>query len=431
MKNILGLVCCLVLCVSCSDDSLNNSDFVAGETFTDSDIRVLQIDTLTTRLSTMKFDSIITSQGSRMLVGKYSDPIFGNMKSSSFIEMVPTSYTIDTDAVYDSIVFILRYDNYYYNDTLAQNTVHIKPLNEVLKPADDSDFYNSSSIGFDEEDLGTLTFVPRPLEKDSLSVRLKDSFGSDLFDNLQDKTLTDYDEFINYFRGLTIRPDDSIYGTVLGFSLASEMRLYYSISGETESVQYYTDFTINTSSSPIPFFNQISADGPNEYLSVLTSNDVNLYSEDAEDQSFVQSGMGVTTRIEFPYLKSLGDIQGQGTLLDATLRIKPKEGSYNDNLKLKDTLSVYIVDQNNDLTGDLGTYAIMNRDDEEFNNIFYELSLSSYLEDILETDAESSEALILLPSNYSSTVDRIVLDADYENEGTQLELIYAIYDENE
>ncbi|MRX64501.1 DUF4270 family protein [Maribacter luteus] len=431
MKNILGIVCCLVLCVSCSDDMLNDSDFVVSETFTESNIRVLQIDTLTTRLSTMKFDSIITSQGSRMLVGKYNDPIFGNMKSSSFIEMVPSSYSIDEDAVYDSIVFILRYDNYYYNDTLVQNTVHIKPLIEELQPADDSDFYNSSIIGFDEEDLGSLTFVPRPLEKDSLAVRLSDAFGSELFDKLQDQTLTDYDEFVNYFHGLTIRPDDSINGTILGFSLSSDMRLYYSISGETDVEEYYTDFTINTSSSPIPFFNQISADGPNEYLSVLTDNEVNLYSEDSEDQSFVQSGMGVTTRIEFPYLKSVGDIEGQGTLLGATLRIKPKESSYNDNLILRDTLSVYVVDQNNDLLGDLGLYAILNKNNEEFNDIYYEVSLSSYLEDLLETDEESSDALILLPSNYNSTLDRFVLDADYENEGTQLELIYAIYDENE
>ena len=209
------------------------------------------------------------------------------------------------------------------------------------------------------------------------------------------------------------------------------MRLYYSIAGETDVEDYYTDFTINTSSSPIPFFNQISADGPNEYLSVLTDNEVNLYTEDSENQSFVQSGMGVTTRIEFPYLKSVGDIEGQGTLLGATLRIKPKESSYNDNLILRDTLSVYVVDQNNDLLGDLGLYAILNKNNEEFNDIYYEVSLSSYLEELLETEEESTDALILLPSNYNSTIDRFVLDADYDNEGTQLELIYAIYDENE
>lgn len=431
MKTILGIACTLLLFASCTDDSLNESDFEAGEIFTDSNIRVLQIDTLTARISTMKFDSIITSQGSRMLIGEYGDPAFGHVRSSSFIELIPSSYTIDSDAVYDSILFVLRYDNYYYNDTLSQNTIHIKALNERLNPADDSDFYNNSIISFIEEDLGTVSFDPRPLGTDSLNVRISDTLGFELFENLQDKNLTNYDEFINYFYGLTLQPDGNDNGTVLGFSLASGMRLYYSIPGETESVQYFTDFTINTSSSPIPFFNRITTTEPNAYLSSLTDNEISLYSEDADNQSFIQSGIGVTTRIEFPYIKSVYDIQGQGTLLDATLRIKPKETSYNDALILRDTLSVYIVDQNNDLTGETTMMAILNRDDQEFNNIFYEIPISSYLEELLVTDLEATEALILLPYDYNATVDRFILDIDPGNQGAQLELIYAIYDENE
>ncbi|MBD0851145.1 DUF4270 family protein [Maribacter arenosus] len=431
MKTILGLLCSLLLFTSCSDDSLNDSDFEAGEIFTDSNIRVLQIDTLTARISTMKFDSIITSQGSRMLVGEYSDPVFGHVRSSSFIEMIPSSFTIDSDAVYDSILFVLRYDEYYYNDTLSQNTIHIKSLNEKLNPADDSDFYNNSIISYNEEDLGTVSFAPRPLGADSLNVRISDTLGLELFENLQDKNLTNYDEFINYFYGLSIQPDKNDNGTVLGFSLTSGMRLYYSIAGETESVQYYTDFTINTSSSPIPFFNQISATEPNEHLSSLIHNEISLYSEDANDQSFIQSGIGITTRIEFPYIKSVYDIQGQGTLLDATLRIKPKETTYNDALMLRDTLSVYIVDQNNDLTGETTMTAILNRDDQEFNNIFYEIPISSYLEELLVTDLEATDALILLPYDYNATVDRFILDIDPSSHGAQLEFIYAIYDEND
>jgi hypothetical protein len=427
----MGMVCSLLLFASCTDDSLNESDFEAGEIFTDSNIRVLQMDTLTARISTMKFDSIITSQGSRMLIGEYSDPAFGHVRSSSFIELIPSSYTIDSDAVYDSILFVLRYDKYYYNDTLSQNTIHIKALNERLNPADDSDFYNNSIISFNEEDLGTVSFDPRPLGTDSLNVRISDLMGLELFENLQDKNITNYDEFINYFYGLTIQPDGNDNGTVLGFSLASGMRLYYSIPGETESVQYFTDFTINTSSSPIPFFNRISTTEPNAYLSSLTDNEISLYSEDADNQSFIQSGIGVTTRIEFPYIKSVYDIQGQGTLLDATLRIKPKETSYNDALILRDTLSVYIVDQNNDLTGETTMMAILNRDDQEFNNIFYEIPISSYLEELLVTYLEATEALILLPYDYNATVDRFILDIDPGNQGAQLELIYAIYDENE
>ena len=75
--------------------------------------------------------------------------------------------------------------------------------------------------------------------------------------------------------------------------------------------------------------------------------------------------------------------------------------------------------------------AILNRDDQEFNNIFYEIPISSYLEELLVTDLEATEALILLPYDYNATVDRFILDIDPGNQGAQLELIYAIYDENE
>ncbi|MDO6807063.1 DUF4270 family protein [Zobellia galactanivorans] len=437
MKNVLIIFICSFLLISCSTDALNQSDFEAGDAFTDSDIRVIQLDTMTVAFSTMKFDSIDTSQSSRMLVGKYKDPVFGAVKTASFMELIPSSYFIDTDAVYDSITFLLRPDDYYYNDTLQVNTIHIKQLNENLKPADGVNFYNTSSIGFDEDDLGFLTYTPRPLSTDTLEIKLTDTFGTTLFDNLQQKKITTYDEFKNYFYGISVQPGDSDDGSIIGFSLTSNMRLYYSIAGESERTQYSTDFTINTLSSPLPFFNQISTEEANEYLNALTDQEVNLYSSETENLSFIQSGIGIATRLEFPHIKSVFDIQGQGTLLDASLRITPEIGSYNDLLTLRDTLSVFIVDQNNELTDQLystdGTaaQAILNRDNEEFNDIYYELPLSGYLEDLLSTDLESSGALILLPSNYNSTVDRFVLNTDINTQGTTLELTYAIYDEDE
>ncbi|WKX74652.1 DUF4270 family protein [Zobellia laminariae] len=175
MKNALVIFTCLLILISCSTDAINSSDFEAGDTFTDSDIRVVQLDTMTVDFSTMKFDSIDTSQSARMLVGKYRDPVFGAVKTASYMELIPSSYYIDADAEYDSITFLLRPDNYYYNDTLQLNTIHIKQLTESLKPADGINFYNTSTIGFENEDLGTLAYYPRPLATDSLEIKLTDT----------------------------------------------------------------------------------------------------------------------------------------------------------------------------------------------------------------------------------------------------------------
>ncbi|WP_400072265.1 DUF4270 family protein [Zobellia russellii] len=437
MKNALVVFVFLILLTSCSSDTLNGSDFEAGDTFTDSDIRVIQLDTMTVDFSTMKFDSIDTSQSARMLVGKYNDPVFGTVKTASFMELVPSSYSIDTDAEYDSITFLLRPDGYFYNDTLQTSTLLIKQVNESLKPADGINFYNTSVINYDQENLGSLTYTPRPLSTDSLEIKINNTFGQALFDNLQQQNISTYDEFKNYFHGITVQPDENNNASIQGFSLASNMRLYYSIAGENERVQYYTDFSLNIASSPIPFFNQITAEEPNTYLTALTDQETNLYSSETEYQSFIQSGIGIATRIEFPHIKSVFNIQGQGTLLDASLKIAPTVGSYNDLLMLRDTLSVFIVDQNNELSGQLyatdgsAALAILNRNDQEFNDIYYELPLSGYLEGLLSVDIESSDALIILPSNYNSTVDRFVLNTNINTTGTTLELTYAIYDEDE
>ncbi|MEM7483837.1 MAG: DUF4270 family protein [Bacteroidota bacterium] len=429
----------MLLLHSCSEDALNSSDFEAGETFTDSDIRVLLMDTLTVETSTMKFDSIITSTTARMLIGKYTDSIFGTVQSSSYAELLPASYTIDVEAEYDSIVFYLKYDGYYYNDTLQTSGIHLKQLSEQMKPEDDENLYNTSAVSYGEEDLGYISFIPRPLQLDSLEVKLSDGFGIDLFENLQDQTLTNSDEFTEYLKGIAFVPDEVDNGSVLGYSLSSSlMRLYYSIAEEDEQEQYYIDFTINTADSPIPFFNQISAEEPNDYLETLTDQEINLSSSESGNQSYIQSGTGIATRIRFPYIKSIYDIQGQGTLLDAVLKIKPTEGSYNDQLPLRENLSVYIVDQNNDLTEQLlvantsAVIALLNTDDQEFNDIYYEISLGSYIEELLLAESDTDEALILLPDDYNATVDRFVLNgnnsSDYQ---TTLELTYAIYDENE
>ena len=138
-------------------------------------------------------------------------------------------------------------------------------------------------------------------------------------------------------------------------------------------------------------------------------------------------------RVQFPSITSLYDIPGSGTILDGTLKIKPVAKSYNDNLKLRDTLAVYVVDQNNDLTETLTStsYAILNRDNQEFNDIYYEISLSYYLEELYLKDRDLDDALILLPVDYNSTVDRFIMSGNGNGENeTILELTYGIYDED-
>ena len=435
------LVLVPMVLISCNEDGLNESGFVAGETFTNSNIRVVFTDTMTVEVSTIKFDSIITSEASRILVGKYKDPVFGIVKSAGYFELQPLTYSIATEAEYDSIALLLKYDNYYYNDTTVSNTLHIRRLTERLRPHDGSDFYNTSNIASDTTDLAVFSYYPRPLEGDTLEIKLADDFGKELFEQLQGKLIVNSDEFTEHLKGLAIQPGAADNGAVVGFAFRSGesfMRLYYSVSDEDEQVQDYMDFEINTAQDPIPFFNRITAEMPNEYLELLTDNEISLNSSVAGNQSFIQAGVGIATKIQFPHIKSIYNLPGKGTLLDAVLKIKPAPGSYDKHLLLRESINVFLGDRNNEISGqltvttDIPLSGTLNRENEEFNNIYYEISIGSYIEGLLTAERDTDISLILIPDDYSATTDRIVLNGPTGKEfSTSLELTYAIYNEDE
>lgn len=389
----------------------------------------------------MKFDSIISSEASRILIGKYTDPVFGTVQTSSYFGMLPSEYTIDDEAVYDSIALILVPDNYYYNDTLQSNTIHVKRLTKDLSTGEGDYFYNTSRADYDEEDLGAISYTPRPFTADTLEIKLSDELGKAFFINFQEKLITTADQFKDYFKGLALLPGETDNGAVIGFSKGTDncfIRVYYSTEEELERVDDYLEITLDQTTSPIPFYNQIKAENPSENLQELVDQELNLSSTETDNLSFIQSGTGIATRIQFPHLKSLHDINGQGTILDAVLKIRPAVNSFNDNLILRDTLAVFIVDQNNDLTSQLliqdvsPVLGILNRDNEEFNDIYYEFSIGGYLDQLLTTELESEDALILLPDNYPSTVDRFILNGMDDTEYSAiLELTYAIYDDED
>lgn len=440
MRYVLFLLLSVLLW-SCGDNAYD-TDFEAGEDFTDSNIRVLSIDTLTVEMSTIKFDSLVTSDATRILIGQYLDTVFGKTRASSYFQLLPTSYSIDNEGVYDSISFFMGYDQYYYNDTLQTSSIHVKRLTAKVKPVDGNSFYNKQSIAYETESLGEITFIPRPLgEKDSVEIKLDDKFGEDLFERIQKKNITTNDQLIEYFKGITLQPGDNDNGAVLGFNTSSGktyMRIYYSTHETDEATVRYTDFTITTGNSPATFFNSIVSEDGETPFSQLSNRKVLLPSTETGNKVFIQSGTGITTRIRFPSIRTLYDIEGTGTVLNAVLRIKPTNAYYDKHLPLKDTLNIYIVDQNNDITEQLTTsessvlQAVLNRDNEEFNNLYFQIPLGTYIERLMTATREDKSSLILIPSQYSSSVDRMVLNGenngDYE---ATLEVLYTIYDEDQ
>jgi len=444
MYRFLVVFFVFIVVISCDSD-VDEGKFIVGSDYLSVTNKVLLLDTLTVELSTIQLDSLITSNTSRILVGNYLDPLFGNVVSESYFQLTPTSYTIedatsDTNApnyVFDSIAMILKYDRYYYGDTTKVQNLSVHQLTQKVKPVsiDNSvtSFYNKSKLKYESQSLGALAYRPRPIGRDSLNIRLSDSFGSALFLKLQKKEITDVNELIDYFKGIVIKSGSSSSNCMVGFGTSSVIRMYYSDSkSKIEEKSLYRDFAIADLNKQ---FNAIQSDRTGTLIENLPTSRYNLPSVNIFNQSFTQSGTGVMSRVSFPNLKQLQYIAAKGSIIKAELFIRPVKNSYSKSFPLADSLQVYTSDNLNRITSRLygndgnPVYGILNTKEDEFNeSIGYTIPIGDFLrKEVLKLTETKASLLLALPS-FDKGVNRVVFgDQSNKESKLQVKIYYITY----
>lgn len=439
MKYIWFSLLFITLFTSCQTDNLEG-DFVVGSDYLNINNKVLLIDTLTVDVSTINFDSLVTSNQSRILIGNYTDPILGKVKSESYFELTPDSYALgsssDTETVnyvFDSIAMILKYDRYYYGDTTKVQTINIHQITQKIKPKiDDDSFYNNSTLSYNSNSIGSRTFYPKPIGKDSVNIQMDATFGKNLFDKLKNNEFTSFDEFNDYFKGILIKPSTTNSSNVVGFTSACVMRLYFKQANSNSETTYTKDFTIADLTKQ---FNTISLDKTGTILQNLPDSRNKLASDLTNNSAFIQSGTGLACRIDFPFIKQLKYISEKGAIVDAELIIKPIKNSASALYPIKDSLQVYECDHLNRiskvLTNSDGSQMLakLNTTPDEFNeNIGYSVNIGTFLhQEMMKTSGTKSSLIFTFP-NISKGVNRIVLgnQKNVENK-LKLKIYYISY----
>lgn len=425
---------------SCGTDT-DAGEFVVGSDYLAVNNKVVLVDTLTVEMSTINFDSLVTSGQSRILIGNYDDPVFGKVKSNSYFQLSASSYALnnsgsDTEAVnfvFDSISMILKYDNYYYGDTTQVQKFDIHRLIQKVKPnTDDDSFYNNSTLSYSDESLGNVSYKPRPIEKDSINIRMSDAFGDALFQKIKKREITGLDNLTEYLKGLVLVPSTSNSSSVIGFHTStSKVRMYYSkYQGDADADSFFIDFLMSNTSTQ---FNSISLDKTGTIIQNLPISTSKLSSSLTNKQGFIQSGTGVACRIDFPNIKQLKNISSNGAIVDAQMFIKPVNNSYSDKYPLADSLKVYVGDNLNRISGSLlnaaGTavYGTLSQKSDEFNeNIGYTIPLGSFLQKEMLKASDSRSSLILTLPGISKSVNRLVLGDQKHPENKILIKIYYL-----
>ena len=440
MYKLFYLLILSVIISSCNSD-VDTGEFVVGADYLALNNNVIQIDTATVELSTIRLDSLVTSSQSRILVGSYVDPIFGKIKSDSYFQLYGNSYALYTDNadtestnyVFDSIRMVMKLDKYYYGDTTKTYTFNIHKLTEQVKTSlEDNTFHNDSKLSYQSAVLGSISFKPKPVSTDSISVVLSDDFGNELFQKIKKKEIANSDEFVEYLKGFVVTADSDNSSSVLGFDLSSELRLYYSKYLSNSETSFVLSFGVYDSSKQ---FNAITADRAGTVIEDLPIATSKLVSTKTANQSFIQSGSGVSCRIDFPNIKQLKYAFEKGAIVDAQLSIKPVNNTYSARHSLPESLLVYIADDLNRIKGLLTNasgepiYAVLNQSADEFNeSTAYTISIGSFLQSEMIKASDSRYSLILASPDVSKTVNRLVLaDQKAASNSLKMKIYYISY----
>ena len=309
-------------------------------------------------------------------------------------------YNVNDQIRFDSIELYLKYNNvnpryedfgqyqgkkqfapkntYYqtYGDTTKKMTLQVHLLNkglvqnpvfnntftggitapffyvELLKTSPPQGLFNTSKGSFNPDSVyASVNFFPHPRSlPDSLIVRLPDTLGKNLIHfalNNDPRISTDLN-FINYFRGFALTVPKTTNGSILSFDpRLSRIKLYYkqNIDGVFINQSHY--FSINYLPNGSIFlnntlFNQIAADRtitPLAGLKPFTSLKPTIKNGNF---TYVQSGSGLLTKIEFPYLQAFFSSHSKLVVNRAELLIENNPNTYSPGFRLPPYLQLYI-----------------------------------------------------------------------------------------
>ena len=292
-------------------------------------------DTLSVRTSTVLLDSVISaSRGANpassngyprtLLVGNYRDPVFGNISAKSFFTVGQfQAFNPGENYEADSLVLLLTY-NYYYGDTTQAQTLTVHRLTDTLDL--DRTYYTFEEAEYDNRVLGGKRFLPSPRKRDTLRIAFDPSVAKQLGKDILDLPTLSSEPFAfeKFFRGLALVNNRS-GNAVLGFSLGSTLRLYYH-NRTAPGRGLFHNFGVTA--APL-LFNQVKSDRKGSLLGTLTQN-TPLASEQTNGQAFIQSALGVATKIEFPTLEQFSRVGRTGVnRAELVIETLPNSGSQN------------------------------------------------------------------------------------------------------
>jgi hypothetical protein len=370
-------------------------------------------------MSTVMVDSVSTSGTGNFLVGKYSDKYLGDIRSTGFFQLdIPEDLDLNEKAVFDSLTLILKYSGMSYGDTLLQQNISVHRVTEEISTNDNGLLYNISSFEYQDIPEGSLSFYAKPNFNDTLEIKLADSLGNEIFKLMENDAdeISTSEDFLEYFKGLAIVAGEN-NSCVLSFegldSLVS-IRLYtHYVAQNRVEVSY--DFPLYSSST---CFSQIKADRLGSALENLKTQREEISSSETMDMTFLQGGLGLYTRLDFPGLGRMLEMDKSNILYKAELILKPYPDAYLS-YELPEDLILYNTDKYNNLgstvadnDGDI-IYADFSLDKVYNEYTYYSFDVTTNIIAFLANgyvNVENGIIVALTDEKMNNSLDRLAFD---------------------
>jgi len=311
----LSIASALSLLASCNKDISISLDEI------DEDIAVTFIDSFTVNLSSYQLDYLPSAATGTLLVGNINSTDFGAVKSTSYLKLMLDNYTDDIpeNAIFDSVNVVLKPNNqrYFYGDTTQTQKIGIHRLTQELVATNiltsienykapvyvsGATIFNNQKFQYENTALGTADFNPYIRSTDTISVKLADNFGKEIFDmiNTRDFNVSNLEAFQTYLKGIVIVPEAS-NSVVLGLNDTVNVNINYSYIG-SDGFKAQGKKVI-TSAGQNFYYNNIEYDRTGTPFAALNESNRELNAAQTNNKLYVQGGSGLVTKMKFPSLK--------------------------------------------------------------------------------------------------------------------------------
>lgn len=395
-------------------------------------------------------ENLLSNKATSILVGNITDPNFGKISAKSFFQLrlSEENIPIEENVTVDSVIFFLPYkvNAYRYTkigatsqgsyahaqfvgDTTKSQTLSVHELTEALT---DQDYTIHDAVNYNTTSLGNVTTTHNPTtgyvtgqKNPTLQIPLDKNLGTRLLNLARNGT---HDNFLANFNGFALVADDND-ASIINFDHISNIprMAVYVYYRTAENENYYFRFYVSNESQN---FNQIKSDRSSAMINPLQNTGDKISTKNLNNFGYLQSGTGIHTQLNIPYLKKFIEENPLISIdkAELILQVEEVDATYGyengptPTLSLKDVKNNAIVTNDdgatvqipNDLsTGGTPSYAF------SYNPITqnYTLPLTSYVQQ-LSLQKEELESLIIAPSlnatrmNYSRFYDNNSTNGD-------------------